>query len=81
MDTVSNLEKKEILNLEEVSDYTGFSKQTLYNLVHRKEIPHYKPTGGKLFFLKAELLLFLQKNRVASNEEISRKATKHSLTT
>lgn len=81
MDATNNIESKEVLNLEDVSQYTGFSKQTLYNLVHKKEIPHYKPTGGKLFFVKAELLSFLKKNRVSSNEEISRKATKHSLTT
>lgn len=40
---------KPILNVEELSDYTGFKKSYIYKLVHSNLIPFSKP-NGKLFF-------------------------------
>ena len=74
-----NFEGKEMLTLEELSLYTGFSKGTIYQLTHFKKIPYSKPLGGKLFFQMKDVQNFLKQNRVASNDEIERKATKHSL--
>ena len=76
---VNNLENKEILTLDELVQYTGFSKGSIYQYVHRKKIAYTKPLGGKLFFIKKDIIDFLKSNRVASQDEIERRATQHSL--
>ena len=37
---------KKILYVEELSDYTGFKKSYIYNLVHGNLIPFSKPNGN-----------------------------------
>ena len=46
---------KVMLTVDDFSAYTGFSKESLYKLVHSKSIPFYKPTRGKIFFKKTEI--------------------------
>ncbi len=46
----------------------------LYQLVHHKIIPYYKPNGGKLLFDAAELEDYVRKGRVATREELEGKA-------
>lgn len=41
---------KPILNVEELSDYTGFKKSYIYKLVYSNLIPFSKPNGKLLFF-------------------------------
>jgi excisionase family DNA binding protein len=77
---ISVLEKmligsKEVLNLDEVSSYTGLSKSYLYKLTSTGVIPHFKPIGKLVFFNRKEIDIFLQKNRVSSNDELEKKAT------
>lgn len=43
------------LNLTQAADYLGFSQNYLYKLTSKKIIPHHKPTGKVIFFLKTEL--------------------------
>ena len=52
----------------------GVSKSYLYKLTMRRQIPHYKPTGKMCYFNRAELELWLQGNRVATETETSRQA-------
>ncbi len=40
---------KEILNVEELADYTGFKKSYIYKLVHSNSISFSKPNGKVLF--------------------------------
>lgn len=70
---------KPILTFEEACKYTGLSKSYMYKHTHLGSITFYKPTGKKLYFKRTDLDDFMLRNRQASNEEISRKATKHSL--
>lgn len=41
---------KKVLNVEELSIYTGFKKSYIYKLVNKKVIPYSKPNGKMLFF-------------------------------
>ncbi len=66
--------QKEILTLNELAEYTGFSKSHIYKLTHRNEIPHYKPTGKVIFFKLSEINEWLLQNRIASNSEIEQQA-------
>lgn len=65
---------KEILTLDEAADYTGLSKSTLYKLNSSNEIPHYKPSGGKVYYKLTELINWLTSNRVATSAEIEERA-------
>jgi hypothetical protein len=43
-------------------------------LVHWKQIPCYKPTKGRLYFLESEILIFLSRNRQAADYEVAEQA-------
>lgn len=70
---------KPVLSFEEACLYTGLSKSWMYKLTSRGDIAHYKPDGKKIYFKTAELENWLLRNKVSSNEEISRKAAKYEL--
>lgn len=65
---------KEILNVEELTDYTGFSKSYVYKLVHSNTIPYSKPNGKTLFFEKSKIDQWLKSNYSKSNTEIEQQA-------
>ncbi len=67
---------KEVLTSEETARYMGISKSYLYKLTMRGEIPHYKPMGKMCYFNRAELEEWLQRNRCATNTEISDRANR-----
>lgn len=71
--------QKEILTLNELAEYTGFSKSHIYKLTHRNEIPHYKPSGKVIFFKLSEINEWLLQNRIASNSEIEQQAGEYLL--
>jgi len=50
------------LTFTEAADYLGFSKSYLYKLTSRQEIPHYKPSGKHLYFMKNELDEWIKRN-------------------
>lgn len=68
---------KEVLTIEECSVFTGLSRSTLYSKTSAREIPHYRPRGGKLYFKKSEIEEWLLQNRRKSNKEIKSIAAKY----
>lgn len=73
---MGELHNKEFWSFQDFLNYTGFSKSTGYKITHEKKIPFYKPLNGKILFRKDDVLNFLAKNRIASNDEIEREAIK-----
>ena len=65
---------KEVLTSDEAATYMGISKSYLYKLTMRKQIPHYKPMGKVCYFNRAELELWLQSNRIATDVELTERA-------
>ncbi|MDB4130909.1 helix-turn-helix domain-containing protein [Flavobacteriaceae bacterium] len=57
------LSKKNVLNLNELSDYTGYSKSYIYKLTSRNAIPYFKPSGKSVFFDRVEIDTWLLKNK------------------
>lgn len=55
---------KKMLTLEKAARYLGVSKSNLYQLIHRRAIPHYKPNGKMVYFNRLELDKWLQRNRI-----------------
>ena len=69
-----SLNTKEVLTTDEAASYMGVSKSYLYKLTMEKRIPHYKPMGKMCFFNRKEMEMWLQTNRVATDEELSQDA-------
>ena len=46
----------------------------------RREIPYYKPNGGKVFYKRSEIESWLLRNRKDTEEEINQKATTYYVT-
>ena len=65
---------KEVLTTDEAASYMGVSKSYLYKLTMGRKIPHYKPMGKMCFFNRKEIEMWLQANRVATDEELSQDA-------
>ena len=69
-----SLNTKEVLTTNEAASYMGVSKSYLYKFTMEKRIPHYKPMGKMCFFNRKEIEMWLQANRVATDEELSQDA-------
>ena len=65
---------KEVLTLEEAALFMGISRSTLYKMTHKNVIPFFRPNGKLIYFEKSELLAWMRKNRVSTNEEVSANA-------
>lgn len=64
---LDNLEKllllqKEVLTIEELSLYTGYTIDYIYKMVHQNIIPYSKPNNKKLFFEKKKVVAWLTSN-------------------
>jgi len=62
---------KRILNVEELSKYTGFRRSYIYKLVNRKIIPFSKPNVKLLFFDREKIDCWLLQNQSRSIEQIN----------
>lgn len=66
---------KVMLTTTEAAALLGISKSCLYKMTMRREVPFYKPMGGKLsYFNRTELESWMMRNRIATDEELSQKA-------
>lgn len=74
--------EKNILNLSEAANFTGYSKSHLYKLTHYRKIEHYKPNNKNIFFKKEDLEIFLLqgKKEVLPTEDIEAIAANYMLT-
>ena len=75
-----NLLMKEVLNFNDACSYLDISASHLYKLTSQKSIPHFCPQGKKLYFNRAELDEWLQRNRQSSTDEIETMAANYLLT-
>lgn len=64
------MENKNILTVDEVISYTGYSQKQIYKLTSTRAIPHYKPSGRKLFFKKDEIDDWITQGRVKTINEL-----------
>ena len=69
-----NLLQKEILTLQDACDYLNVSASYLYKLTCTKQVPHYVPTGKKIYMKRSELDEWLLRNRQSSSSEIEQQA-------
>ncbi len=51
------------MNLQTASEYLGISKSSMYQLIHKRSIPHYKP-GKRILFSRTELNEWIKQGHV-----------------
>lgn len=69
---------KAILTVNETAAYLGISKNYLYKLTMRKEIPYYRPTGKIIYFDRKELEEWIKaNNRISTMQEINEQAQRY----
>ncbi len=71
--------QKPVLSFQETTKYLEVSESHLYKLTSGKKIPHFCPNGKKLFFVREELNLWLQRNRQITSAEIEENASDYLL--
>jgi excisionase family DNA binding protein len=64
-----NLLQKTVLNFNEAAKYLDVSPSHLYKLTSSRQVPHFCPQGKKLYFKRAELDDWLQRNRQITTAE------------
>lgn len=67
------IQQKEILSIEEASEFLGLSVSRLYKMTSNKEISHYKPGGKKIYLNRNEIEGWILNSRVASVYEFDEK--------
>ena len=65
------------LTLKEAAEFLDFSRSYLYRLTSQGRIPCYKPEGKRVYFDRAELVNWLKRNRIRSQEEIEETAASY----
>ena len=63
-----------VMTADKAHLYIGVSTSCLYKMTSEKMIPHYKPTGRRLYFKKEDLDHWMLQNRVKTDEEIEAEA-------
>lgn len=70
------LNSKGALTVEEAAEFTGYSVPTIYDLIHKKKIPHSKPSG-KPFFSRSELERWMLSNPVKTKMDLETEAANY----
>lgn len=73
------ISNKNILTAKEAAAYAGLSMSGLYKLTHTGKIPFYRPGGKLIYFNREELEQWLQRNRVATTEELNDRAARFTM--
>ena len=74
-DTIEINNKKNPISIEEACTILKKAKPTLYTLVRKRQIPHYK-NGKKLYFYEDELLDWIAQGKRKTIQEIEEMAHK-----
>lgn len=72
-----NLLQKEVMTLGEACDYLNVSASYLYKLTCTDQIPHYVPTGKKIYLKKSEVDQWILRNRQSTEAEIEQAAVEY----
>jgi excisionase family DNA binding protein len=65
---------RELMDINQLSDYSFLSKASIYTLTMKREIPHFKQ-GKRLLFKKSEIDDWILKSRKKTREELYAEAT------
>jgi predicted DNA-binding transcriptional regulator AlpA len=64
--------EREILDVPQVAELTGYAIEYIYQLCHKRAIPYSKLNKGKLVFSRRKILEWiLEKNKVKTQDELA----------
>lgn len=69
-------DKIEYMGIKEAAKYIGFTPGSLYVLVSKRQIPHYK-RSKRIYFLKSDLDEWIKNGRRKTEKEIAAEARNH----
>ena len=69
--------KQNHLTIQETAKFLNLSQSHLYKLTSERKIPHFKPSGKKIYFDKSELVQWLKRNPARTREETEEKAASY----
>jgi excisionase family DNA binding protein len=72
-----NLLQKEVMTLNDACEYLSVSASYLYKLTCTDQIPHYIPTGKKIYLKRSEIDEWILRNRQFTNAEIEEAAEQY----
>lgn len=75
-DTMTYLNTKEVLTVDEAATYTGLKRRTIVDHCTKGHIAHCKPTDGLIFIERTDLITWLTHRKKLSNEGMQRQAHK-----
>ena len=65
------------LTLLEAAKFLNLSQTHLYKLTSERKIPHFKPSGKKIYFDKSALIQWLKRKPARTQEETEEKAASY----
>jgi excisionase family DNA binding protein len=68
-------QQNELLTVQQTATFLSLSVPTIYGLIHKGEIPNMKQ-GKRCYFLKSDLMKYLEQGRRKSNAEIKKVVSK-----
>ena len=66
--------EKEVLTFSEAVELSDVSSSYMYKMTSSRKIPHYKPSGNKIYFNRSELKKWVFRNRVKTDSDIEAEA-------
>lgn len=72
----ANGRPKQLMTIDEVANYTGWSKSHVYKLTSQRLIPHYKPLNKSIFFKRSEIDKWIFQHPVATTDKLFETFTK-----
>ena len=63
--TVESMNRKDVLTLKEVEDYTSLKESTILKHKRNGTLPHFKQ-AGRVYFQLADIITWLTKNQIDS---------------
>ena len=73
LETLVTLSAKEVLDINDVAQLTGYSVKYLRTMIASRDIPYYK-RGNRLFFNREEIEDWMMGTRIPTKEEMNIKA-------
>jgi excisionase family DNA binding protein len=73
LERMTVLATKNVLDINDVADLTGYTVKYLRLLISKREIPHYR-RGNRLYFSRDEVEGWMMGERIPTKDEINIKA-------
>lgn len=75
-DTQPEKDKEEFITLKQVCELTGYACPTIYGLIGKNAIPHFKK-GQRLFFEREAIINWIKEGKRKNKGEIEAEADSH----